>query len=330
MAQARHFSALKARCCRSSRQRGIALLSVLLLLTLLSLIAANFAHTTRGDINLARNLIDNAKADALAEAAIARSILGLRESQADKIWRTDFAVYAWRYKQAELRVLVQDEGGRIDVNATDPRLVAALLEILQNEDGSALLDAGAAEDLSQAIADFIDSDDDVRRGGAETADYRNAEWPFGPRNAPLVAVSDLRQVLGMTAPIYRRIEDVLTVYTGMASPHLPAAGALTLEAMAGFGNDAVQGQQDIPGSRTLPGEEAYGELGEEPRLIGLEAALVPRSNVRIVRLHAEARLPNGTVFARLAVVDLRGDPARMLHWSTTTRRLFPISQKSEE
>lgn len=313
--------------------RGIALLSVLLLLTLLSLIAANFAHTSRGDMNLARNLIDNARADAFAQAAIERSILGLRENQADKIWRSDFAVYAWRYKDAELRVLIEDEGGRIDLNSADPKLLTALLESLQGDDGLALLSADEAEQLSDGIQDFIDEDDERRRSGAEMSDYRDAEMPFGPRNAPLSAVSDLRQVLGVTAPIYRQIEPALTVYTGMPTPHLPAAGPLALQALTGFAEEAGQSLKEAPEPFFLPAEENYEDLGEEPRLIGKEGSLIPRSNVRVFRFHAEARLPNATIFAREAVVDLRSDPARILHWITARRSLFtqvPVSPEAED
>ncbi len=46
--------------------RGLALVTVLWVLVLLSLVAASFTRTIRTEINLTRNLIDNAKAEALA------------------------------------------------------------------------------------------------------------------------------------------------------------------------------------------------------------------------------------------------------------------------
>ncbi len=51
-------------------QRGLALVTVLWVLMLLSLVAASFMATTRLEINLTRNLIENAKAEALANAGV--------------------------------------------------------------------------------------------------------------------------------------------------------------------------------------------------------------------------------------------------------------------
>ncbi len=60
-------SLIKYRC---KDQRGLALVVVLWVLVLLSLIAASFTLTTRTEVNVTRNLIDNAKAEALADAGV--------------------------------------------------------------------------------------------------------------------------------------------------------------------------------------------------------------------------------------------------------------------
>ena len=57
--------------------RGLALVTVLWVLVLLALIAASFTATTRTEVNLTRNLVENAQAEALAEAGLARALLGL-------------------------------------------------------------------------------------------------------------------------------------------------------------------------------------------------------------------------------------------------------------
>ncbi|MCH8111718.1 MAG: hypothetical protein IH905_07160 [Proteobacteria bacterium] len=60
-----------------SRQRGIALIAVLWTVLLLSLIATNFLTQTRTDARITRNLIDNAGAEALADAGVYRAIVAL-------------------------------------------------------------------------------------------------------------------------------------------------------------------------------------------------------------------------------------------------------------
>ncbi len=52
----------------------MALVTVLWVLMLLALIAASFMRTTRTEINLTRNLIENAKAEALAVYSQAEGI----------------------------------------------------------------------------------------------------------------------------------------------------------------------------------------------------------------------------------------------------------------
>ncbi len=61
---------------RRAPQRGLALVTVLWVLMLLSLVAASFMATTRTEINLTRNLIENAKAEALADAGVYRAVYG--------------------------------------------------------------------------------------------------------------------------------------------------------------------------------------------------------------------------------------------------------------
>jgi general secretion pathway protein K len=62
---------------RPAAARGLALVTVLWVLVLLSLMAASFTATTRTEVNLTRNLVENAQAEALAEAGLARALLAL-------------------------------------------------------------------------------------------------------------------------------------------------------------------------------------------------------------------------------------------------------------
>ena len=59
------------------RAGGIALVVVLWTLLLLSLIAAGFLALTRTEVHLARNALDNARAEALADAGVYRGIQAL-------------------------------------------------------------------------------------------------------------------------------------------------------------------------------------------------------------------------------------------------------------
>ncbi len=62
---------------RARGRRGLALVTMCWVLVLLSLIAASFNRTTRTEINLTRNLIEAAEAEALANAGVYQAIYAL-------------------------------------------------------------------------------------------------------------------------------------------------------------------------------------------------------------------------------------------------------------
>ncbi len=64
---------------QSPNQSGIALVIVLWVIALLAVVAVSFTTATRSQANLVRNLVENAKAEALADAGLYRAILGLLE-----------------------------------------------------------------------------------------------------------------------------------------------------------------------------------------------------------------------------------------------------------
>lgn len=326
--------------CSLRGQRGVALVSVLWVMTLLALIAAAFLHTTRSEINLTYNLSENAKAEALAEAGVQQAVFGLMDPDPDRAWRVDGTPYAWLYGGGEIRAAVQDEGGKIDLNQGDETLFVALFQAL----GVAPDEAQA---LSDAIADYRDADDLRRPQGAEDFDYRRAGLDWDAKDAPFEAVEELQQVYGMTAPLYRAVAPAVTVYARKRRPYEATAPALVAAALAGEVREAAPGdelrpQQEgdqgsavpeagaagAPPDAALPPGEA--DLGATPQaLTGVSEAL--RSRVRVFTVHAEGRTASGAVFAREAVVQLTGGatPYRVLDWRQGVRTLFPPPQSTE-
>lgn len=75
-------------------RRGLALVAVLWVLMLLSLVAASFMATTRTEVNLTRNQIENARAEAVTETGavfVREAVVGLT-GDSDR----PFEFYAWR------------------------------------------------------------------------------------------------------------------------------------------------------------------------------------------------------------------------------------------
>ena len=353
---------------RDRSSRGLALVTVLWVLVLLSLMAASFTATTRTEINLTRNLIENAKAEALAEAGVQRAIYELLRPQSAGIlspqildllklgsepaaarrrverelrselgetffpeagdpfldgWRTDGTVYLWSFGGGQVWLSVQDEDGRIDLNAAPDALLQGLF-------ASAGLDPDAAAAMVDAIADFRDPDDLHRLQGAEDRDYAEAGLPWGAKDAPFEAVEELQQVLGMTREIYERVAPALTVYSGRRGIDPQVAPREALMALQGIGPEQVE---------AFLADRAAGAEGTTENLLGAEAQET-RSRQRIFTIRAEAHTESGAVFVREATIALIGarnralpnaqNPSRFLAWKQGSRAKAPEPEPLED
>jgi len=195
-------------------QQGIALLAVLWILILLSFVAAVLILDTHSSARIARNMAESASARMAADAGIQRAILDIQAAvrtpgDAGPL-RADGTVYTWRFAGCTVRLSIQDQLGKVNLNQAPAELLAALIM-------STGVVPEKAQALADAIADFRDPDNLRRPHGAEQAEYEEAGQKWGPANAPFQTVEELQQVLGMTPELYQRLAPDLTTYTlGMA------------------------------------------------------------------------------------------------------------------
>lgn len=93
-----------------------------------------------------------------------------------------------------------------------------LLQVLEDTDARrSLMSRQEAIALTEAICDFMDSDNDPRPQGAEAESYRSLTPAYYPANQALASISELRAVKGMTEPVFRALAPLVTVW--------PAAGS---------------------------------------------------------------------------------------------------------
>ncbi len=285
-------------------RRGIALVIVLWGLVLLAVIAAAFTTETRTEVTLARNLVENAKAKALADAGVHAAMLGLHRREVEKRWRADGTVYSMASGDGEVSIVINDEAGKIDLNAAPDELIQGLLVAVGLEEGE-------AQALTAAIADFRDADDETHLGGAEDAEYRAAGLAWGPKNKPFEAVEELHQVLGMTRQVYALASPGLTVHSRSKGVDVTVAPAIVLLALPGVDAEAVEAFTEQRQARTGAGEPGAGQMaGAElggarmTTLPGLGRQYASRSRGRVFTVRAEARVRSGAVFVREAVISM--------------------------
>src|SRR5579864_8944428 len=101
---------------KAMRQRGIALVLVLWVMALLAVMVVGFAGDARTELKLARNQAEAAQARAIADTGVSLALLNLLESTEETAWHLDGEAHSLAYGDGAIRVSVQDEGGKIDLN----------------------------------------------------------------------------------------------------------------------------------------------------------------------------------------------------------------------
>src|SRR5262249_7012775 len=94
---------------------------------MLALMAAATEALTATSYRIEQRAIAEARAHAALDAAVVRAVLGISDSRAGQRWRTDGAHRRFAFGGFPIDVSVQDESGRVDLNASGAALVAQLL-----------------------------------------------------------------------------------------------------------------------------------------------------------------------------------------------------------
>src|SRR5215469_18312357 len=126
---------------KAMRQRGIALVLVLWVMALLAVMVVGFAGDARTELKLARNQADAAEARAIADTGVSLALLNVLASQPETTWRLDGETHDLVYGDGTIRVSVQDEGGKIDVNLAPPVLLVSLFRTLGIAEAETLVGA---------------------------------------------------------------------------------------------------------------------------------------------------------------------------------------------
>jgi len=292
-----------------SRQRGIALVLVIWVVTLLMAIAGAFLYAMRTDARAARNAALIARGEALAQAAVSRAVIELFKPQdGPEVWKRDGGVRQWVFDKARVSVRLSDESAKIDINTANNELLKGLFRYagMGEDDAAKLLDA---------VLDWRDSDSLRRPLGAEEAEYAQAGYKGRPANYPFQSTEELQLVLGMTAGVYQRIAPMITVYSRQSgvNPHL--ARRPVLLAIPGVTAEAVDlflGERDVARSegRMAPIFTAAGPYASY--------AQTAAASIRV-----DVELDEGVVVSRDAVAMLSPQfprrPYTLLAWREVSR-----------
>ena len=301
---------------QSGTDRGFALVIVLWAGVLLSVIAASFAFSMRVETRLAGNLVERARAQAIADAGIRRGIVALLADASGPRWIADGRLYELPFGDGSMQIRLLSENGKIDLNGAPEALIRGLLRSLARS--GEISDAGRAERIAGAILDWRDPDKRVRPDGAEDRHYKASGRPFGSRDGAFLSVAELNQVLPVDRQAYARLAPLMTVYSWAPQVDPMTASRQVLLAVPGL--DAGVVDRFIAAREAIyAGQSADGGAPSRlpVELLSPGARYLSRADSRVYTVEAVGELPAGLRASRRAVVQLTGDarkPFTIVAW----------------
>ena len=269
-------------------QRGMVLVIVLWIVTLLAVMAGSFAYSMRVETRLATSAVERAQARALAEAGIVYALAWQLDPDAQQQWPPNGDPHEWEFGGGRLRIEVTDAAGLVNLNSADAELLKMLLK-------AAGVEAGEQDQLAEAILEW--------RGNASglqlphSADSGIESQP-GPKNAPFESLEELGQILGVSRELYERISRVCTVYSSHYGVNPQLAPARVLRAL-GLDEPTVSDYVQAR-SRAVGG-------GSPPILpTASNPVFFSQSRVNVYHIAVTAEMTAGTLVNIEAVLTLQG------------------------
>jgi general secretion pathway protein K len=270
-------------------ERGFALVMVLWAAVILALLAGGVAAMARTGIWRAQHQTREDALRTIADGALNLVLLQIVDPRGAAPPPVDGTPFDVTFDSRVVHLTVQDEAGKIDLNAAPATALQAVL-------AANGLDESAAEALTDKVLDWRELGVGKRLYGAKAEDYRAAGYAYGPRQGFFPRVEELKLVMGMTRALYDRIAPVLTVYSQSPSVDPQVAPPEVLRLLPGMDEEAVQRLMD---ARTQ-GDTALGQLpGRLPGrvLIGHAFTII-----------ASVRSEEGTTVISTAIIRLVGQP----------------------
>lgn len=214
----------------ASKQRGVALIMVLLIVAIIAVLATSISSrnqiAVRRTINMA--MYDQAYWYALSAEELARRVL--KQDLDDSEGRVHLQQY-WALSDVVLPADGGEIGGRIsdlrscfNLNALSqdppkqqqgqaPKMSLAaqqFVSLLENVG----VDDFSAEQLAYRVKDYLDADSDTSSLGAEDAEYESRKVPYRAANTLMNDRSELRAVIGVPKELYQKLQPYVCVIPG--------------------------------------------------------------------------------------------------------------------
>ncbi len=275
--------------------RGVALITVLLVVFLATTVAATLMQTQQLAIRRSTLVLQNEQAQlyALGAESWASAILS-RDAEDSEI--DDFGE-SWAQTPPALPVdggfiagELSDLQGRFNLNnllLSDGRVDDAWLEVFRR----LLTRLDIEPSVAEAVADWIDADTDaIGAAGAEDASYLSGDPPYLAANRAMVDISELRLIRGMDAEHFDRLAPYVTALPERTTLNVntaPVAVLLALTDNETLTEEALSLRLEDRERRGYEDVQAFIEASGLEELVALTDNLGVASNYFELRATAE-------------------------------------------
>jgi general secretion pathway protein K len=194
--------------------RGIALITVILILSIIVAIAIELNRSTRATIYDAANLSDGIKLTYIAKSGFygAAALLSNSNNAYDTLrdnWAHAEILSAQSqtlFTEGYFTAIVEDEAGKIPLNKLvngneyNPVIKEMLIRLLTQEEFG--FDEKKVYEIVDSLKDWIDADSSATGSGAETSYYSSLYPPYEAKNTHLDCIEELLMVKGITQEIF--------------------------------------------------------------------------------------------------------------------------------
>jgi len=195
-------------------QSGIALITVILIISILVAAALELNRSSRTDVYDAANLSDGLKITYIAKSGFyGAAALLANSANAYETLRDDWAnaeILSVRSKalftNGYFRVRIEDEKGKIPLNklvtgsTVNADIKEVLLRLLREPEFG--LKERQASEIVDAIIDWVDDNEEITGLGAESSYYASKAPPYAAKNEALDCIEELLMVKGITNDLF--------------------------------------------------------------------------------------------------------------------------------
>ena len=197
------------------RENGFALVITLVITALLVAVAVEFMHEVYVETSLSRSYADAQQASLMADSGVyggmklLQTVLAGQEygSLLDR-WASPIEIDD---EKGSLRVDIIDECGKLNLNSIvfpNGTVNQAFFPMAQRLFSTLKLPV----ELCDAAADWMDTDAELRPGGAESSYYGSLPTPYRAKNASLDTYDELRLVKGFDEKTLKALSPFVTAY----------------------------------------------------------------------------------------------------------------------